>query len=283
VFVRGDRFEVIFRSLFSLKSAAGELNRWAVEPGGKIFCFLEDKMTKTNPSLQPLPFRQACVLFGIPAIGLVVVHYLLYPYLKSLNISPNIAFTIQNFIFMGSLILAAYIGIFREGNTASWKDIFARWRIKPMTGQDANWMTVGLFLTFLLQVGVSAIFNPLIEKVMANMGWAISSDAGYDLDRTSLLSVSLLAISLILNIVGEELWWRGYILPRQELQHGQWAWLIHGTMWALFHISRPWEIPGKLFVAQVIPFIVQRRKNTSISLLMHMLMNVFNIVFNFTG
>ena len=240
-------------------------------------------MTETKLQIKPLPFGQACLMFGIPAIGLVAVHYVLYPFLKSIGVSSNIAFTVQNLIFMGSLIIAAYIGIAREDNAVSWAVIFSRWRIKPMTGQDGNWMTVGLIVTFLLQVGVTVLFNPIIDQFMANMGWIRSSNAGYDLDRTSILSISLLTISLIFNIVGEELWWRGYIFPRQELQHGQWAWLIHGTMWALFHISRPWEIPGKLIVAQVIPFIVQRRKNTSISLLMHMLMNVFNIIFNFTG
>jgi membrane protease YdiL (CAAX protease family) len=40
---------------------------------------------------------------------------------------------------------------------------------------------------------------------------------------------------LVLNIVGEEFWWRGYVLPRQELAHGRWAWLVHGILWTLFH------------------------------------------------
>lgn len=233
--------------------------------------------------IKPLPFWEACLLFGIPAIGLVAAQYALYPYLKSLGMSPNVAFTVKEIIFMGGLMLAAYIGIAREGNAVSWKAALARWRVKPMTGLDGNWMTVGLIATFFLQVGLSALFNPLVRQAMAGMGWAIPANAGYDLYRTSFLSISLLAISLFFNIVGEEMWWRGYILPRQELQHGRWAWLVHGTMWALFHLSRPWELPAKLFVAQVIPFIVQRRKNTSISLIMHILMNTFNIVFNFTG
>jgi len=27
-----------------------------------------------------------------------------------------------------------------------------------------------------------------------------------------------------------ELWWRGYILPRQELAFGRWTWIIHGLL-----------------------------------------------------
>lgn len=237
----------------------------------------------TNQSIKPLPFWRSLLLFGVPAVGLILVSYMFYPFMKSLGISPNLAFTIKTILFMGSLIAAAIIGIRREGNAGSWRAVLTRWRIKPMTGKDGNWMTAGLIVTFLLQVSLSKLFNPLINQFIANMGWKIPTEAGYDLDRTSFMSIGLLAISLIFNIVGEEVWWRGYILPRQELRHGKFAWLIHGTMWALFHIYRPWEIPAKLFVAQVIPFIVQRRKNTSISLIMHMLMNIFNILFNFTG
>ena len=33
--------------------------------------------------------------------------------------------------------------------------------------------------------------------------------------------VVLYAIMLFFNIVAEELWWRGYILPRQEVAHGR--------------------------------------------------------------
>jgi membrane protease YdiL (CAAX protease family) len=32
----------------------------------------------------------------------------------------------------------------------------------------------------------------------------------------------------VLNIMGEEILWRGTMLPRQELAFGKWAWLFHG-------------------------------------------------------
>ncbi|MFP4323970.1 MAG: type II CAAX prenyl endopeptidase Rce1 family protein [Anaerolineales bacterium] len=44
------------------------------------------------------------------------------------------------------------------------------------------------------------------------------------------------AVSLFGNIIGEELWWRGYILPIQERAFGKWAWLINGLLWiVVFH------------------------------------------------
>lgn len=44
-------------------------------------------------------------------------------------------------------------------------------------------------------------------------------------------------ILLCFNIAGEELWWRGYILPRQEAASGKIASLMHGLLWAAFHLK----------------------------------------------
>jgi len=64
------------------------------------------------------------------------------------------------------------------------------------------------------------------------------------------------------NVLGEEFWWRGYVLPRQELSFGKWTWLIHGLLWSGFHLFMPWDairlLPGSL----ALPFVAQRRKNT---------------------
>jgi membrane protease YdiL (CAAX protease family) len=39
----------------------------------------------------------------------------------------------------------------------------------------------------------------------------------------------------VLNVVGEEVWFRGIVLPRQELAFGRWTWVVHGALWAAFH------------------------------------------------
>lgn len=42
-------------------------------------------------------------------------------------------------------------------------------------------------------------------------------------------------LMFVCDIGVEELWWRGYVLPRQELAFGRSAWVIHGICWSLFH------------------------------------------------
>ena len=80
-------------------------------------------------------------------------------------------------------------------------------------------------------------------------------------------------IVLFFNIVGEELWWRGYILPRQELTHGKITWLIHGTLWACFHMFKWWAVPFMLITCQIIPFVAQKTKNTWPGMINHIIIN----------
>jgi membrane protease YdiL (CAAX protease family) len=81
------------------------------------------------------------------------------------------------------------------------------------------------------------------------------------------------AIVLFFNIFGEELWWRGYILPRQELTHGKNTWLLHGVLWACFHMFKWYAVPFMLITCQVIPYVAQRTKNTWPGIINHLVIN----------
>jgi membrane protease YdiL (CAAX protease family) len=78
---------------------------------------------------------------------------------------------------------------------------------------------------------------------------------------------------LFFNITGEELWWRGYILLRQELSQGCWAWLIHGVLWTLFHAFKWWDLLNLLPVCLLISYAAQRTKNNWIPCIAHYLFN----------
>jgi membrane protease YdiL (CAAX protease family) len=76
------------------------------------------------------------------------------------------------------------------------------------------------------------------------------------------------------NIFGEEFWFRGYILPRQELAFGKIAWLVNGLMFTLNHIWQPWIFIAILPSSLLTAFIVQVRKNTWISIIQHGVANI---------
>jgi membrane protease YdiL (CAAX protease family) len=77
-----------------------------------------------------------------------------------------------------------------------------------------------------------------------------------------------------LNIIGEELWWRGFIQARQEPLFGAGTWVIQGLLHLAFHVSFG---PGVMFVLLpivfVIPWAVQRTGNTCVGMFVHAAIN----------
>jgi len=90
--------------------------------------------------------------------------------------------------------------------------------------------------------------------------------------------VFLFLMLLLFNVVGEELWWRGIILPRQELTHGRWTWVVHGLLWTAFHAFKWWDLLGLLPVCLLIAFISQRTKNNWPALIAHLLFNGLTLI-----
>jgi membrane protease YdiL (CAAX protease family) len=78
---------------------------------------------------------------------------------------------------------------------------------------------------------------------------------------------------LLANIVGEELWWRGYIFPRQELYFGRWTWLVHGILWSFFHTFKWWTLPALLIFCLIYPYIVQRARSIWPAIIPHAILN----------
>ena len=85
-----------------------------------------------------------------------------------------------------------------------------------------------------------------------------------------------LVVLLVFNIGGEELWWRGYILPRQELAFGKVAWIVNGILWACFHIfihSTLFDLVRMMPTCLALAYVVQRTKNTWTGIIGHTIGN----------
>jgi membrane protease YdiL (CAAX protease family) len=85
-----------------------------------------------------------------------------------------------------------------------------------------------------------------------------------------------LIVLLVFNIGGEELWWRGYILPRQELSFGNAAWIVNGVLWACFHIfihSTLFDLVRMMPTCLALAYVVQRTRNTWTGIIGHTIGN----------
>lgn len=88
---------------------------------------------------------------------------------------------------------------------------------------------------------------------------------GVPLQGSWWLLVYYAVVILVFNIGGEELWWRGYVLPRQELAFGRTAWVVHGIAWSVFHLfMQPtlWDTIRMAVSGIALSFVAQRTRST---------------------
>ena len=76
------------------------------------------------------------------------------------------------------------------------------------------------------------------------------------------------------NILGEELLWHGYLLPRNVVRFGPRAWILNGTGWLLFHL--PFGLHLMLLLLPIVlieTWAVQKSGNTWVGVIIHSVVN----------
>lgn len=222
-----------------------------------------------SPSLKPLKatnWLETALLFGIPAIALYAAYHFISPALAITGMPLAEARFIATDLVIGGMLLASMAGFLFEGQPVTWSALAKRFRLQRMDRRIWSWTLGGLVVLVVLSIAATIVI-PLIYRAI---GFTPPIDTAEPFGRTL---IPLALFTLLLNILGEEFWWRGYILPRQELQLGRYTWLVHGILWAWFHVFKWWTVPALMITCLVVPFVAQKTKNTYPGILLHLLVN----------
>ena len=77
------------------------------------------------------------------------------------------------------------------------------------------------------------------------------------------------ALAVFNTVLGEELLFRGYLLPRMNGVFGRRDWLANGVLFAVYHLHMPWAIPGALLDTFVISYPSKRYRSALIGIVVH--------------
>lgn len=196
--------------------------------------------------------------------------------ISKLGMMPMIAWFINGGIVFIILFSMAMILLKREQKVLTFKVIREKLNLKPLSKKDLLWTLIGI-LTI-------SVFSALIMKGLTKLSELypdkISSSFSPPFLEFPVLDKSQYWIFLVwipfffFNIFGEELLWRGFILPRQILTSDTINWTLNSFGWLLFHIAFGWKLIVLLLPILIInPFIVQKTKNTWTGILIHGLIN----------
>lgn len=93
------------------------------------------------------------------------------------------------------------------------------------------------------------------------------------------LIVTYAMVAIFGAVVGpvvEELYFRGYLLPRMGYA-GKWAPLLHSFLFGLYHVWTPWMFVTRTLGMLPLVYAVQRR-NLNLAILVHVLVNMLDVI-----
>ena len=102
------------------------------------------------------------------------------------------------------------------------------------------------------------------------MGLFLGSEA---LDRPSCQATgsgwaSSLLLQIFNTVLGEELLFRGLLLPRMNGRFGRWDWVANGVLFALY-LHVPWVIPQALLDTFIVAYPSKRYRSALIGIIVH--------------
>lgn len=239
-----------------------------------------------NVEIRPMPLWLSIFSFGIPAAFYTFTIYIAMPYLNKKGIPLIINFFIGMVSPLMLLLVASLLGYKIEGNQASWGSLKKRFRLNRMNTN--TWIWTACLTLFWALIGSALlpishwlvnikfftppVFLPPVIDPRIEQNNILTSFMGISLPGNWWVAF-LYLIFLFFNIIGEEFWWRGYILPRQELVHGKWTWIVHGTLWTLFHFFCRWNWIALFPACLALSYVAQKQKNTWQGIIAHFIIN----------
>ena len=139
----------------------------------------------------------------------------------------------------------------------------------PSTGRRGGrvWLIV---IPLIVAFGVEAMIPGVGLVESRDMGTFLGSNGGEELFAGAWGWFALVAALAVFNtVLGEELLFRGYLLPRMNGQFGDRDWIANGVLFALYHLHMPWAIPATLLDTFILSYPSKRYRSALIGIAVH--------------
>ncbi|PCI85928.1 MAG: hypothetical protein COB24_11305 [Hyphomicrobiales bacterium] len=229
---------------------------------------------------------QVFLAFAIPsAVGFFGFHYVL-PELHEGGMPAIVAWPLVASIMLLPLTIVPVLMMKREATDLN-ISLKARMCLKSLSGKE--WLiALGILIIGLIAAAglgsLSAVWsefsglkvpeyfpfflNPAIDPMTADPA---ALTPGFVLKGAFWL-VGLMLITLFLNILVEELYFRAWLLPKMQ-NLSVTPWLVNGLAFAFYHIFQLWLLPQILPLSLLMAFVVYKTKSIWPVFIIHLLTN----------
>jgi membrane protease YdiL (CAAX protease family) len=173
--------------------------------------------------------------------------------------------------------------IFHEQRTLRWSVIrqalWLRSPRSPKTGKRGGRMWLVL-LPLVVGFALAHKVVPALPHPSArDQGVFLASHAGHVLLHGNWALLLLMVVLLVFNtVLGEEMLFRGLLLPRMNGSFGRFDWLANGILFTAYHIHEWWAMPQVIFDTLILVYPSKRYRSSLIGIVVHSVQDVVVLV-----
>jgi membrane protease YdiL (CAAX protease family) len=109
-----------------------------------------------------------------------------------------------------------------------------------------------------------------------SFGLLLGSGWGQDLFRGNWPLFALAVVEFAFNtVLGEELLFRGLLLPRMRGAFGRADWIVNALLFAGYHLHQPWSMPGAFTTGLVQAYATKRWQSAWFGIIAHSAQSIF--------
>lgn len=237
---------------------------------------------------EQLSLRKILLVWLGVAGPMAILVWVVWPMLSTVtSMNPGMLFwllmtcgMIWQFVF--SLILLR-----RELGTLRWSVVAPRiWAGQPRDPRTGSprprlwWMLIPIAAAFAVLTLTSDLLTSLMEVVglteLRGVGISGLADPAFT-GQWWILAVAV--ISFAFNYaLGEELFFRGVLLPRMQGVFGRWDWLANAVLFTIYHTQKLWTLPIVLLTALPFSWAARRYRTIWFAVILHAIEGIVVLV-----
>ena len=232
----------------------------------------------SDQDVQPHSMWQSIVLHLLPGLLLLVFFVSAAPLAKHLGLPVLFAWMLGILLVLipFELGILLYEGKKRNGKFSLTGVVVYRERL-PLW-QYFLWVSLLIVWSGICFLILAPLDSFLIKTVFSWIpAWFVYSDiSGYPRE-TQTVAAAAFAIPNIAAAIVEELYFRGYLLPRLSRLQG-WAPLLNTVLFSLQHFFSPWKY--LFIILGVLPqaYVVSKKRNIYLGIMAHGLLNLVSAI-----
>src|SRR5215217_6881825 len=173
--------------------------------------------------------------------------------------------------------------VYRERGSLRWpilKDaLWLNAPRSPTTGRVGGrlWLVI---IPAALLLGAEGFIPTLPPVASHDFAVFVGFEAGREFFSGNWVFYAVEVVLVLFNtILGEELLFRGLLLPRMQGVFGRFDWVANGVLFALYHLHLPWVIPETLLIDTLAMAYPSRRyRSALIGIIVHSIPSVVVLV-----